>query len=188
MLLTLPKSVLKRISHRLLSPTLLVEELDLRSGNCVLEIGLPVGFFAPATVSKVGEDGCVYVAGPSHESFEKLHSLTSRKNVRPVLLKDLLTRKSIDEHSIDLIILTNLLSSSYSASQFCMSLNYFLKANAQVVLIDWDIAIEHVGPKMDKRVSKKDAIKLLTRCGLTFSRMLNVPGYHYGLVFSLRSD
>ena len=62
MLQSLPKGIRHRISSHFLDPSTVVGDLDIRTGNKVLEIGLPIGFFAPALLNRVGPDGMVYVA------------------------------------------------------------------------------------------------------------------------------
>ena len=184
MLSALPKKVLDRFSKHFLSPSGLFEGLDVREGQSILEIGQPIGFFTPAALGKVGDGGNVYVAGPDNESLEKLGHLAHHKNLHTILLSDVLTGKSIPNHSLDLVILTNLLSNSVHPADFCLSLWQYLKPDSQVVLIDWDTADSHVGPRPTHRVSREEAIKLFGQCGLDFSRVLKTPGYHYGLVFS----
>ncbi|MBI2798361.1 hypothetical protein HYX70_03645 [Candidatus Saccharibacteria bacterium] len=186
MLQALPKKILKRISHHFYSPTEILAEINVRAGANVLEIGLPVGFFATALLGKVGDQGRVYITGPNQESLEKLAHLTARENFHPVMLADVLAGHGLAQNSIDLVILTNLLSKSYHPDKFCLSLGQYLKPDSEVVLIDWDATqTKHVGPVAERRVSREDALKLLTACGMQFKRVLNIPGYHYGLVFGM---
>jgi ubiquinone/menaquinone biosynthesis C-methylase UbiE len=79
------KKFSKRISHHFYSPSEILAEIDIRAGDSVLEIGLPVGFFATALLGKVGDQGAVYIAGPNQDSLEKLSHLTSREKLPSVL-------------------------------------------------------------------------------------------------------
>jgi len=183
MLRALPQRILSRVSHHFTSPTELLDGLDVREGQRVLELGSPVGFFAPAALKKVGPTGQVYVAGPNHESLEKLSHLADHDNLHLVLLSDVLTGQSVPKGQIDTVILTNLLSKSYHPDSFCLSLGQYLHAASEIILYDWEVHTPTpAGPL--QRVSREDAIKLLTSCGLDFVRVLHSPGYHYGLVFS----
>jgi hypothetical protein len=184
MMLALPKRLRTKIASRFLNPSKLVNELDIRQGNKVLEIGLPLGFFAPALLNKVGIEGSVYVAGPSKDSFGKLSHLQERKNLQPVLLADILTGSGIPLGEIDLVILTNLLSSTIKPDSFCLAIGQYLKPDSEIILIDWDSKEKNVGPLLERRVTKEDALKLMHSCGMRFKRILNLPGYHYGMVFS----
>jgi hypothetical protein len=184
MLQALPKRLRTKIASRFLNPTRLINDLDIRPGSNVLEIGLPIGFFAPALLNKVGDEGLVYVAGPNQDSFGKLSHLKSRKNLQPRLLADILTGEAIPTGEIDTVILTNLLSSTIKPDSFCLAIGQFMNANSEIILIDWDNKDKNVGPLMERRVTKEDALKLMHSCGMRFKRVLNLPGYHYGMVFS----
>lgn len=188
MLQSLPKGIRHRISSHFLDPSKVVGDLDIRTGNKVLEIGLPIGFFAPALLNRVGPDGMVYVAGPNQESFDKLGHLAEQKNLAFKLLADLLTGGTIPEGEIDLVVLTNLLSNTLKPDSFCLAIGQYLKVDSEIVLIDWDNKIKNVGPSMERRVTKEDALRLMHSCGMQFKRILQLPGYHYGMVFSFKSD
>ena len=183
-MLALPKKLRSKIASKFLNPSKLVNELDIRQGDNVLEIGLPLGFFAPSVLNKIGLEGSVYVAGPSQDSFGKLSHLQDRKNLKPVLLADVLTGNGIPIGEIDLVILTNLLSSTMKPDSFCLSIGQYLKPDSEIILIDWDSKDQNVGPLLERRVTKEDALKLMHSCGMRFQRILNLPGYHYGMVFS----
>ncbi|MEI6169669.1 MAG: hypothetical protein WCP56_01580 [Candidatus Saccharibacteria bacterium] len=188
MLQSLPKILSHKASKKFISPTEVVSAIDIRQGNRVLEIGNPLGFFAPALLDKVGYDGRVYVAGPNRDSFGKLSHLGDKKALRFTLLADLLTGDGINPGSIDVIFLTNLLSSTVRPDSFCLSIGQYLKADSEVVLIDWDTKEKNVGPLLEQRVSKEDALKLMHKCGMKFKKVLNLSGYHYGLVFGFSAQ
>ena len=186
MLQSLPKYLRRKFPETFINPTKVVEGLDIRDGNRVLEIGNPIGFFAPSLLNKVGLEGRVYVAGPNKDSFGKLSHLSEKKGLKYVLLADLLTGDGVNPGDIDLVILTNLLSSTMRPDSFCLSLGQYLKPDSEVVLIDWDIKDKNVGPSMSQRVTKEEALKLMHKCGMKFKRILDLPGYHYGIVFSFK--
>lgn len=185
MLQSLPKGLHRKFVNHFLSPTQIIDSLDIREGNRVLELGLPIGFFAPALLNKVGRLGRVYIAGPSQDSFGKLSHLAKRKNLKFSLLADLLIGDDNIPKDLDLIILTNLLSGTARPDNFCLSIGQYLKPDSEIVLIDWDNK-DNVGPLMEQRVTKEDALRLMHSCGMKFKRILDLPGYHYGLVFSFK--
>ncbi len=187
MLQSLPKFLRHKFTKGFLNPSSVVDGIDIKYGDRVLEIGNPIGFFAPALLNKVGYEGRVFVAGPTHDSFEKLSHLSDKKGLRFVMLADLLTGDGINPGDIDLIFLTNLLSSTAKPDSFCLSIGQYLKPDSEVVLIDWDNKDKTVGPALEQRVTKEDALKLMNKCGMKFKRILDLPGYHYGLVFGFKA-
>jgi len=186
MLSALPNKILTRLNHYHISPMVMLEELDIRPNDKLLEVGLPIGFFAPAALKKVGPGGSVYVAGPSHEMLSILNHLRQNASLHVTLLSELMLGKSLPANSVDTIILTNILSKSVQPEELCIALTKYMKVESEIVLVDWDTKNSRVGPILEQRASREEAIKCLTNCGLVFKRLLNTPGYHYGLVFGLR--
>lgn len=185
MLRALPKRILQRVSQHFSSPSEVLNLIDIREGQRILELGSPIGFFAPASLQKVGPSGQVYVAGPSRESLEKLTHLGAPDNLHPVLLADVLTGQSVPPNQIDTIILTNLLARSVHPDSFCLSLGQYMHPASEIVLLDWEVPTAPSSRDLDnKKVTREDAIKLLTNCGFDFVRVLQISGYQYGLVFS----
>ncbi len=178
----LPGHVRSRMGGRLISPRAILDDLKLEEGDVVLELGNPTGFFAPAAVDLVGTPGRMIVAGPNLDSFDRIKYLVEARKVEPVLLADVLLGKAFAQHSLDVVLLTNLLSSSLHPSHFCLSLNSYLKLKSRIVLVDWQVNTG-VGPEHERKVSREDAIRMLTSCGWKFESSLRTPGYHYGLVF-----
>lgn len=183
MLQALPKRLRTKVASRFINPTRLVDDLDIRSSDKVLEIGLPIGFFAPALLNKIGDEGTVYVAGPNTDSFGKLSHLAEKKPIKFCLLADVLSGEALPVGEIDMIILTNLLSGTAKPDTFCLAIGQYLKPDSEIVLIDWGSDHKNVGPVMERRVTKEDALKLMHACGMRFKRLLKLPGYHYGMVF-----
>ncbi|MDP4038708.1 MAG: hypothetical protein Q8P54_01950 [bacterium] len=188
MIQKLPQSIKQRLSKGFLSPSVLIQEIDIRPGQIVLEIGRPIGFFASAVLAQLKNEGTFYVAGPNHESFEKLHHLKNQHaNFEQILLSDILSGK-LSENSVDTVVFTNLLSNTAYAHKFCLAVNQLIKPEGRLIVFDWDTAHHHIGPDMKDRYSKQKAIDLVTKCGLIFERQLACPGYHYGLVFKFGAD
>lgn len=188
MLSRLPHNILSQLSRNFARPEQILAELDIREGDTILEIGMPVGYFHRAACKLIGPKGTLYIAGPNSESLEHVRSVHEHTHIKPVLLSDVLLGKSIEVGSVDLVLLTNLLSNSFHPDAFCLSIGQFLKPQSEVVLIDWDTQQEKVGPLHERRMSKEQAIQLLAQCGLKFKRVLHITGYHYGLVFSSSLD
>lgn len=188
MIQKLPTGIRRKIANYFLKPKEFVESIDISPGNRVLEIGVPVGFFAKDLLDKVGSDGEVYVAGPNRDSLSRLATISKHRNLKLGLLSDLLTGDAIHGKRIDKVILTNLLSNTLQPDKFCLSLEQYLKNDSEVILIDWDGRFENVGPMSDRKVTREDALKLMKKCGMKFKRLLNLSGYHYGIVFEFDSS
>lgn len=183
MLSALPQKILKRISSKFVEPQSLLAEIGIGANQAILELGSPIGFFAPTAITLVGQEGKVFVAGPTNESLEALSYLQRHSAFKSILLRDILQAKTIAPCSIDYVLLTNVLSNAVHPGDYCLSIVPYLKPGGEVALIDWDVRVDGVGPDKAQRVTREQAIKLLTGCGLEFVRVLHTPGYHYAVVF-----
>lgn len=188
MLQFLPKRILSRSAKSIVNPYRVMGQLNIEEGSTVLEMGSPVGYFATALIRQVGGNGHVIVAGPNEESLEKLATECANYPTMSVTtLAKVLSHDAAASQSVDVAILTNLFSSSSNPDTFCMGLNHYLKSDGRVIVIDWDPET-NAGPDKTLRTSKEDAVKVLLGCGLKFERALQIPGYHYGLVFTMKEN
>lgn len=181
----LPSRVRTRLSHHLVSPAVVVRDLDINEGDVVLELGNPIGFFAAAALRAVGAPGKVVVAGANRESLSRVDYLQRYDNFETTLLADVLLGKALPHASVDWFLLTNLLSSSLNPDHFCLSVGQYARPGARAVLLDWESSSQ-AGPTRERRVTKEQAITLLSSCGLEFEKKLATPGYQYALVFRFR--
>lgn len=181
--LKLPKSVSRAAGKGFLSPTILADEVDITSGQVVLELGRPIGFFAPIILQILSGEGKLYVAGPNSDSFGKLHHLRQQySNFEQILLSEILQNK-LENGSVDTVIFTNLFSSTNYIHHFCSGLEQFMKPGGQLIVFDWDPGHPQVSVGPQNRYDEKQVVDLLSKYGLSLSRKLNAVGYHFGLVF-----
>jgi SAM-dependent methyltransferase len=181
--LKLPERIKQRTGRGFLSPTILVDETDITSGQTVLELGRPVGFFAPIILQILSGNGRLYVGGSNTESFEKLNHLNQQyTNFEQILLSEILQDK-LEDGSVDTVIFTNLFSNTKYIHHFCSSLSKFMKPGGELIVFDWDPRHPQVGADLRNRHNQEQIIGLLSQYGLSLSRRLNAVGYHFGLVF-----
>lgn len=180
----LPRRVRTRLSHHLVSPSAIFSMLGVQEGDTVLELGNPVGFFAQPALAAVGAPGKVIVAGANDQALERVEHLGHVHQLETTLLADVLLGRAFAHQSVDWVLLTNVLSSSLNPDHFCIAVTQYLRLHGKVVLLDWQTKPD-AGPQADRRVSREQAIRLMTSCGLEFERALQTPGYQYALVFKI---
>ena len=186
MLLGLPKKIQASFAKRMIDPSDVVRQLGVDQGWRVLEIGIPVGFFAHALHQVIGDSGEMIIAAPTTEALEKLHDEIDHVHTKTTLLTHVLAGEAAPDRSLDLIILTNVLSNATHADNFCLSTARYLKPTGRIVVLDWDVEAQSTFAKPNA-LSREQALHLLTKCGWTFERLLATPGYHFGLIFRAAS-
>jgi len=182
MLLGLPKKIQASFAKRMIDPSDIVRQLGVDQGWRVLELGIPVGFFAHALHAVIGDEGEMIIAAPSSEALEKLHDEIDHVHTKTTLLSHVLAGQAATDHSLDLIIITNVLSNAAHADNFCLGISRYLKSTGRILVLDWDVEAETEFTKPNA-LSREQALQLLSKCGWTFERLLTTPGYHYGLIF-----
>ena len=91
----------------------------------------------------------------------------------------------------DFVFMANAFHGVPHHSRLAQAVASALKTDDYFVVVNWHkrpreetpILGEPLGPKTELRMSPEEAIKLVERAGLTFTKIVEVPSYHYGVVF-----
>jgi SAM-dependent methyltransferase len=91
----------------------------------------------------------------------------------------------------DFVFMANAFHGVPHHSRLAQAVASALKTDGYFVVGNWHkrpreetpILGEPLGPKTELRMSPEEAIKLVERAGLTFTKIVEVPPYHYGVVF-----
>ena len=91
----------------------------------------------------------------------------------------------------DFVFMANAFHGVPHHSRLAQAVASALKTDGYFVVVNWHkrpreetpILGEPLGPKTELRMSSEEAIKLVERAGLTFTKIVEVPPYHYGVVF-----
>ncbi|MGB8615851.1 MAG: class I SAM-dependent methyltransferase [Pseudolabrys sp.] len=91
----------------------------------------------------------------------------------------------------DFVFMANAFHGVPHHSRLAQAVASALKTDGYFVVGNWHkrpreetpILGEPLGPKTELRMSPEGAIKLVERAGLTFTKIVEVPPYHYGVVF-----
>ena len=91
----------------------------------------------------------------------------------------------------DFVFMANAFHGVPHHSRLAQAVASALKTDGYFVVGNWHkrpreetpILGEPLGPKTELRMSPEEAIKLVERAGLKFTKIVEVPPYHYGVVF-----
>jgi len=95
----------------------------------------------------------------------------------------------------DFVFMANAFHGVPDRSRLAQAVGKALKATGYFAIVNWHkrpreetpILGEPRGPKTELRMSPEETIKSVAGCGLKFIKVVEVPPYHYGVVFQ-RSD
>jgi len=167
------------------SPDKILEQLDIRDRMKVADFGCGHGYFSISLAKKV-PNGQVYAIDVVEDALEavqskaKLEEVSSIETVHANL--EILGSSKLEDQSIDLVLLRNILFQSEKKEEILKEANRILKNGGKMVLIEWAID-SPLAPKEGLLLSKENAHKLVSALGPILEKELKIDNHHYGLVF-----
>lgn len=89
----------------------------------------------------------------------------------------------IAEHSVDLVLISNLLFQLEDKRTPLREAARILKASGKLAIIDWAASFRGMGPIEKQVVKKDDALALAKSAGFALEREFPAGHHHYGLLF-----
>jgi ubiquinone/menaquinone biosynthesis C-methylase UbiE len=171
--------------RRLQDPKLIVDQLGLRPGVVVADLGCGPGFFTIPIALKIGNVGRVYAVDSSPMMLSHLNRNIREshivENVVRVVQADV-SHTSIPSRSVDLVFFADILHDIEDRVGFLTEVKRISKTRAAVVDIDWLKVETDFGPPLKIRLSEEDARRIMTMNGFRVTRTISAGLYHYGLV------
>ena len=153
---------------------------NLRSGMVFLDIGCGEGFFSILAAKKVGETGKVFAVDIDASAIEKFKQKVEAQGLKNIVAK---VGKAED---------TVLCNGCADFIFYCMDIHDFadpvkvlknakqmIKANGQLIDLDWKKIDMPFGPPLAIRFSEEKASGLLRSAGFTIADVRNIGPYHY---------
>lgn len=174
-----------------LNPDQLLRQVGVKAGDAVADLGCGGGYFVLAAGRLVGSKGTAYgvdvlkTALSSVESKAKLFGLTNVKTVWADV-EQYGAAKQLTQHSIDVVLLVQLLSQSTRHSEIFREVDRICTKAGMLVVVDWMSDALAFSPSRQRHVLAEAVRQEAERAGFRFVRQLNAGRYHYALVFKRR--
>jgi len=144
-------------SESLLDKSTILEELNIRSGQTILDAGCGDGYMTIEFANKTGTTGRVYALDPDSTAIDSLKSQT-KGGIIEAIVGDITVETELDECSIDLIYLATVIH-GFSEDQipgFLKETKRLLKPNGRLAIVEIIKEETPFGPPMDIRLSPEE--------------------------------
>ena len=166
-----------------LNPQKVLNEIELRRDMVVCDFGSGSGGWI-ISLARVIKKGKLYALDVQEEALSALESQARLErifNIETILCDLEKPVLKIEDNSVDLVLMTNLLFQIEGKKQVFEEGERILRRGGIALVVDWKEK-SSLGPK--DKISPKEVKKLAKEVGLELKKEFEAGDYHYGLVFT----
>jgi len=170
-----------RSSERHLNRDIVLKELNIRSGQTILDAGCGSGYMSKEFSKILNNTGKVFALDPDKAAIEMLKKETKGTNIKPII-GDITKETKIEDSSVDLIYLSTVFHgfSEGEIDGFQKEVKRLLKPNAVLAIVEFKKVETPFGPPLKIRYSPEELKKTIT---LTPKFFVEVGEYFYVMAF-----
>ncbi len=181
-----------RSGTELINPEKVLLRVGIRERMRVADLGCgALGHFVFPAAQMVGPKGLVYAVDIQRDVLDQVGRRAKDArldNIMPVWSDiDVYRAARIPDGELDLTLLVNNLFLSQNRPNLVKEMARLTKKGGRAVIIEWKTIATPIGPPVDERVPKEDAVKLMTIPEFSFIEEFEAGESHYGLLFQ-RTD
>lgn len=165
-----------------------VAQLGLKEGMRVADFGAGSGAYSKVAGTRVGHTGRVYAIEVQKDLVKRLESEIKQWGISNIecIWGDIekLNGTKIADHSMDAIIISNVLFQAEDKIGLIDEARRLLKKDGKVLFIDWLSSFSGMGPSDEHIVSPQMAEDLFLKRGFEFVEKITTNPHHYGIIFT----
>ncbi len=167
-------------------PEEVISRLDIKPGDEVADLGAGSGYFTLRMAREVGQGGRVYAVDTNPEMLKYIEKRAEEEQLDNIqtILADANDPK-LGSESVDLIFICDVLHHISHRERYYPLLARALRLGGRLVDIDFYKRELPVGPPVEMKIAKKDAIKEIEPAGFDLVHDYDFLKYQYFLVFEL---
>ncbi len=170
------------------NPKLIVQDLDIKKGDIVADIGSGIGRYAIPLSKKVSEAGKIYAIEVNPDIIERLKSelaeIETSHNVE--ILKTNIETKipQIEQNSCDWVVCANIFFALEYKNDAVNTIKNIIKKEGRVLVVDWTGSFSGMGPSVEHVFLENEAVSLFKKNGFSVVKRISAGSHHYGIIFS----
>ena len=162
----------------LLRPDLLLQEIGVKPGTKLADVGCGNGFFSIPAAELVGSGGLVYAIDVSEEMLNKLCERNLPENIQILLSKE--SSFPLEDETVDVVILSAVFHEVENRFVFLQEVRRVLKDSGLLWILEWIPKKEENGPPKNHRISQEELQEDLNNSDfkIKWNRILGDSYYH----------
>lgn len=170
-----------------LHPKGILAELGIQRGSVIADFGCGSGYFPIALAKATGSGGRVIAIDVLPSALNLVEGRARNDGLFNVETRranlEVLKSSGLDDSSVDLVFLANILHQSYKKAEILKEAVRVLKLKGRVVIIEYKSHSHGMGPLPELRLDAPVAKRLGGAEGLTLIKEFEAGEFHYGLMF-----
>lgn len=173
-------------SERLLDKDIILKELNIQSGQTIIDLGCGNGYMTNYFSKIVGDNGTIYAIDVVPKTINNLQKETQETNIVPILADITKEKIKIADASVDLIYLATVfhIFTDEQIKPFQNEVKRLLKPNGKLAILNIEKKEMPFGPPYRMKVS---AEKLKQLIQLSPSSHIQLNEYFYMQLFSIKN-
>jgi len=163
-----------------------VNQLGLKEGDHVADLGSGIGHFSIPIAKKVGTTGVVYSVDVHRDILTRLTNDAKDQGLSNIqtIWGDIESPGGthVKDSSVDIVLFVNILFQLHNRPHALREAIRIAKNGGRIAVVDWHDNFL-IGPTKDKRFSLDELKKLFEHFGLVLVKDISVGSYHYGMIF-----
>ncbi len=170
-----------------LSPSHLVEKLNITKGSNVVDFGSGSGAYVYPALKAVGDSGKVVAVDIDSDMLETVKNTTmisGYSNSFHILVANLENKLVLSDYSADYIILANTLFHIQNKENLIREIKRILSPTGLLLFVEWK-DVSKFGPSKELRIKEEDSRNLFTKIGFKIVETVPAGDYHYGYILKV---
>lgn len=165
-----------------------VEQVGIRLGSVVADLGSGSGHYAKASARAVGESGKVYAVDIQKDMLTRLKNDASKEGFQNIEIVwgdvEKVQGTKLKDELADTALITNLMFQIGDKASVAKEAFRILKHGGRLLVVDWTDSFGGLGPHQDVVFSREKALEIFSGAGFGVEKDISAGEHHYGIIFS----
>jgi ubiquinone/menaquinone biosynthesis C-methylase UbiE len=174
------------IPGKFLDPVEIINQLNVKEGDKVVDFGCGAGFFSIEMARRVGGSGMVYAIDVLPSALESVQSRAKTLGLTNITVKraNLESEKGsgMPEASFNWVVMKDVLFQNKNKGIMFVEAKKVLIPEGRTIVVEWDVKDFSIGPEKNLRIPKEMMKEIAESAGFMIEKELHAGNFHYSLL------